>query len=75
MQCKRAHRVGRKRSKTLEELKGTKYGVAGLGGVIALDVGVKLVICMCGVVGCGKTYGALNPLHGVDLLLRRFADS
>ena len=56
-------------------MKGTKYGVAGLGGVIALDVGVKLVICMCGVVGCGKTYGTLNPLHGVDLLLRRFVDS
>ncbi|KAK8801178.1 hypothetical protein WA158_007009 [Blastocystis sp. Blastoise] len=46
----------RRRSRTLEEETGTRYGVPGLGGVISLDDGVKLVICMCGVIGCGKTF-------------------
>ena len=31
-------------------------GVPGLGGLMQLGDGVKLVICMVGVSGCGKTY-------------------
>lgn len=32
------------------------HGVPGLGGLMQLGDGVKLVICMVGISGCGKTY-------------------
>ena len=43
--------------RTLER-EASVRGVPGLGGLMQLGDGVKLVICMVGVSGCGKTYEA-----------------
>ena len=51
-------------------------GVPGLGGLMQLGDGVKLVICMVGVSGCGKTYLLMLSLsHDVRYVankIRRF---
>lgn len=51
-------------------------GVPGLGGLMQLGDGVKLVICMVGVSGCGKTYFFLsatpNNCSYVANKIRRF---